>query len=63
MENLRSAIDSKTWTEDFAPYYLDVVAFLRDELSAAQIAQARVQVTDEDRRTVERLLWGEYNPA
>ncbi len=63
MENLRSAIDSKTWTENFAPYYLDVVAFLRDELTPAQIAAARVQVTDEDRRTIERLLWGEYNPT
>jgi hypothetical protein len=63
MENLRSAIDSKTWAEDFAPYYLDVVAFLREELTPAQIAEARAQVTDEDRRTIERLLWGEYNRA
>lgn len=63
MENLRSAIDSKTWAEDFAPYYLDVVAFLRDELTPAQIAEARARVADEDRRTIERLLWGEYNLA
>jgi hypothetical protein len=63
MENLRSAIEPETWADEFSRPYLNLAAFLRDKLSAAQIAEARSQATDEDRHVIERLLRGEFDSA